>query len=1099
MNTGLAIHISNRLEILVDGLAEGLRAASPDPLAPEIILVQSRGMQRWLSLNIARINGICANTRFPFPNAFFESLYSSIDPRPARENPYNTGALSFRSLGLLPDILNQPEIRPLHRYVTQDPHPLKLFQLASRVSAVFDQYTMFRPEMTISWESGQQLAGLSAEQTWQALLWNKLTAGIEFPDRAVQHKRLIAYLHGHDPAKMALPRRLFVFGISHLPSFHLQILDALSRHIPVAMFLLNPSRHYWSDIVSDQQLARMRNRGKIAATADVDGISHYDKGNRLLASLGQQGKHFLDLIYQYAAQEVDSFIDNDSGTLLGSIQQDILDLTDGSFSQAPAQQPTAAADGSIQVHSCHSPMREAEVLYDHLLDLLAKNTDLTPRDILVLTPDIGMYAPYIHAVFGTRGADQTQIPYSVADQTLMQESPCVESFVRLLDLYQSRFEVSKVMALLENPVIHQKFGLSMADLPLVERWINAVEIRWGWDPSERKDQGLPAYGDNSWRLGLDSLLLGYAMHSTGDQLFAGVLPRETAESGQSKVLSGLLLFVEALHQTMVDLKTPRNLTHWKTALNLICNHFFLNDNSTVYEMRQLRGLFDELEAIHHSSCFDQAVPFELIQHKIKETVASTVLEAGFFSGGITFCAMLPMRSIPCQVICLLGLNHDAFPRETHEPGFNLVTAQPRPGDRSKRNDDRYLFLEALVSARQVLYLSYIGRDIQDNSEIPPSTVVDELLEYIHDRYGIDPDALWTRHPLHGFSPLYFNAGDQKFFSYSGINCEAARGALHTEPTPPFFSGALALRGEGLQELDLDDLTGFFIHPTRYLCQRRLGVFFQDRSIRLNDRERFALDALDRFVVNQRLYKAYRRNISAEETYHILRSSGWLPHGRVGQIAYNRQDALVQAFMGVAEPFMTGPCRSQTFELNCGSFRIHGTIGDLYPQARVIARLGKIRPRDLVSQFLAHVLMACLPTLSFPAATVLVGTDFIYRFNSIEQPLALLDAFLKLYWQGMQAPLAFFEKTSLFFAEQVLIKAAPRERALAAALQKWTGDEYRSGESQDRYIACCFDHSTTLPPFFEENALAVYGPIFAATSCQPTYSSTFSPVGRPTAR
>lgn len=1086
---GLHIVDGNHLEVLAIALAQWLRQGAVEsgshPLATETVMVQSRGMQRWLSMAIAGHNGICANLEFPFPNTFLERLYlRMVGPLP-EAGRYAPLPLAFAILKRLPALLSDGRFSDLRTYLTRDVHPLKEFQLARKIADVFDQYLVFRPKMIAAWESGNDLAGMSQ---WQPVLWRHLAKDFQVPHRAAMQQHLV-YALRHGPPPDRLPRRLAVFGISHLPPFHLEVLEALACHIPVYLFLMNPCRQYWADIFSDRQKARALQREAVNPDLmDVD--LYFECGNRLLSSWGGQGRQFFSLIHRLDVQTTELFIENPESTLLGRIQQDILDLEDRTVPVAPPRKATA--DPSVQIHVCHSPMREVEVLYDQLLDILDHDPDVEPRDIIVMTPVISDYAPYIQAVFGNEPQSGIRIPYSVADQSIYQENRIIEAFLRILDLPDARFEASRVLALMEYESIRRQFNIAAHDIETVETWIRHVNIRWGWDGAERKKHGVPGCNANTWKNGLDRLLLGYAMAADQGRLLGDTLPYDGIEGGQGDLLGNLIAFIRTLTANIAALATDVPLEQWREILTQLLSDLFAADESTFAELQILRETINHLADSARLAGYDRSVPFEAIRYHLADTFTDNPQGTGFMNGGVTFCAMLPMRSIPAKVVCLIGMQHDAFPRELREPVFNIMASDPKPGDRSKREDDKYLFLEALISARKTFYLSFVGRSQQDNADIPPSVLVDELTDYIRENFNIDPLQLSTLHPLQGFSPAHFTNGDQRLFTYSRENCHAGRTLQTPSHAPAFFDKPLAPPSKAWRECRMDQLTGFFSHPARFILENRLNLYLRNQVEWSDDRENFNLNALDRFRLCQQILAARLDQDELRSSYAYFHATGELPHGNAGKILYHQMDRDVSAFVHQLNDHLpsTAP-DSIAVDLNIGAFRITGEINSVFPDMRIVFRMAGFRPQDMLSVFLNHLILNIL-ALNMPAKgqgtrnSMLICKDRIWHFQPVAQAREIVQRYLDLYWQGLQAPLPFFPRTAWAYAQKNSKDADPQE-ALRSARQQWLGNSFIAalpGESEDLYNHRCFGHGDPLTPEFEKVAMVVFGPILDAAEQTP---------------
>ncbi|WP_379907466.1 exodeoxyribonuclease V subunit gamma [Marinobacterium aestuariivivens] len=387
-----------------------------DPFSDECILVQSPGMAQWLKLELAEGLGIASGLRFPLPATFLWDSFATLLPAVPERSAYRKEAMCWKLMDILPQHLETPEFAPLRHYLEQDETGFKRYQLCGKIADIFDQYLVYRPDWIDAWSRGEAIGDPLGDQVWQPMLWRALQARTEALGQPHWHRAnmmeaFVAAL-GQAPAGQ-LPQRLFVFGISALPQTYLQALQALGRRIEVHLMILNPCRHYWGDIVDPAYLAKLSR--KLFAGQDpavLSGAADYlESGNPLLASMGKLGRDYLHQLqemdlpgfdfYELPGEQLEA-----PATLLGRIQRDILELEDRS------REPEAAtgsgwktaldpADPSLQLHSCHSPLRELEVLQDRLLDMLEADPGLAPRDIIVMMPDVAAYAPHIEAVFGS--------------------------------------------------------------------------------------------------------------------------------------------------------------------------------------------------------------------------------------------------------------------------------------------------------------------------------------------------------------------------------------------------------------------------------------------------------------------------------------------------------------------------------------------------------------------------------------------------------------------------------------------------------------------------------------------------------------------------
>jgi exodeoxyribonuclease V gamma subunit len=1079
---GLYLYTSNRLEVLADALAEVLAEAPASPFDPEWIVVQSKGMERWVSLQLARRQGVCANCLFPYPNHFVREVFRRVLPDFPECSIFDPKYMTWQIMRLLPDQSRGPGFESVRHYLGENRDKLKLFQLAGRIADTFDQYLLFRPEMILRWERGE-------EENWQAALWRELVRERGAVHRAALGKLFFETLRDKSADIEDLPGRVAVFGISALPRFHVQILAALARFCRINLFLMNPCREYWGDIVSEWDISRTVSRESTEVREPAELYLH--KGNSLLASMGKLGRDFFDLVNDFQCIEKPRFFPPGEETLLTCIQNDILHLRERG-ERDDGRKTSAGDDDSIQVHACHSPMREMEVLQNQLLHFFEQRPDLQPKDILVMAPDIETYAPFIRAVFDLPSDDPRRIPFSIADRSLINESRIIQIFMAVLDLHGSRFSVPQVMAVLESPAVRSRFDLSEQDLELIRRWVGESGIRWGVNQQDRGRAGLPEFPENTWEAGLKRLLLGYAMVGGGERMFAGILPYDRIEGSDSQVLGRFGEFVNLLFETVSGLGQPRTLQAWSLSLTRMLEAFFRADENTALELELLRRILLRMGEIQGETGFGEELEIRVIKRYLEYSLEKEGLGFGFMTGGVTFCALLPMRSIPFKVICLLGMQHDAYPREHRAVGFDLMAKHPAPGDRSRRNDDRYLFLEALLSARETLYISYVGQDIEDNSPVPPSVLVSELLDYVEQGFelpgGDIRDHIVTRHRLQGFSPAYFEA-NTKLQNYSAEHFAAAQSLIKPRRAPAnFIAGGLSEPDAEWRILDLEDLCAFLAHPTRFLLKRRLGLELEENWVRLEEKEPFDLRGLEKYRLARELLD---KRLAGDDLRKFLRaagSAGRLPPGTVGECLCGRMLQEIEFFAQKTLPLMRdGPLEPLEVDLNIGGFRLQGRLRGIYPQSLLRYRYAGVKARDRLRIWVHHLALQAAGTKEYPHASTLVGLDpakreenvwAAWEYEPAENSRRILEELLHFYWQGLHAPLPLFEQSSWEYAQARLQKKVDEDKALQRALRTWQGGEYASGEGDDEYYRLCFKHPDSLDAEFRQIALKIFGPLMA---------------------
>jgi exodeoxyribonuclease V gamma subunit len=1078
---GLRLFTSNRLEQLAALLADATRASVASPFEAEVVIVQSQGMARWLQFELARRLGVCANVRFPFPKGFAWELFRAADSSLVTEPDGEPEVLVWRLMRLLPAHAVARGFEPVAHYLADDTEGRKRFQLARRVANLFDQYLIYRPEMILRWEDGIATPG----EEWQAALWRALAKETRTPHPARLREKFAAALRADTIAPGKLPSRLSIFGISALPPFYVELFEELARRIPVNMFLLQPTPEYWGDIDSARSTMRALRRANrsVATPSEL----HHHAGNRLLASLGNQGRDFLNVLLD--ATEFDAKDHSEppvEDSLLNSIQADIFHLRDHAERKLVAPNPRIlSTDDSLQIHSCHSPLRELEVLRDQMLSWFECDPGLAPQDILVMMPDIETYAPFVEAVFGAAERDRRFIPFSVSDRGTSASSQVLSSFLALLNLAGGRLGASSVLALLEAQAVRARFDLAESDLPQIRRWIDDAGIRWGRDAAHRAQLGLPALAETTWRHGLDRL----------QQLAAQ--PGEGIENLNIETLGRFIAFAEAIFAAASQLEQSHPLAAWVELLRNLAVTMFADDDSTEGELRVLRGALRDLEKHARLAAFDESIPLAVLLEHLAPALAEDHLHSGFITGRVTFGALKPMRSIPFKIICLVGMNDRDFPRADTRTGFDLMARAPRLGDQSRREDDRYLFLETLLSARQKFYVSYVGQSVRDNSPAPPSVLVSELLDYVEQghAYGTpdsDPagsdepqragsesgapflrDHLVTHHRLQAFNEEYFRPGG-RLFSYSAENFTACLALREASSPPAFIPQALAPPDASLRTVSVEQLTSFFTNPSKFFAIERLKFKLPRPKSAIADREPIEIDTLEAYSLKSDLLDRKLAGNSLAEAKPLLTAEGRLPLGRVGDALHRKLCDDVAAFHERLRPYH--PERRadpQPVDFAVGDFRITGELPAPTPAGQLLFRPATLKAKDLVRAWLTHVLWHAA-TDEAAGKTTLVGEKAkdrsIVAFASIPGAKTILTGLLDLYWRGMREPLKFFPATSLAFAEADPVDAEQ------AARKAWASDEYNRGDDSDEYVALCFRNTNPLDEDFAATAQAVFAPM-----------------------
>ena len=1096
----LHFHKSNRLENLVRNLADTvLSRPLSSPFGTERIVVETQGLAQWLKLELTRRSGILANVEMPFPRAFMTRLIEQcVVPQP-KEILIEPEALTWRLMDKLPALAEKcadtfPELLSyLSGSATQAQDLRRNFQLADRLAALFDQYSVFRPQTVDAWIRGKAPAQ-EAHLEWQAQLWREtMTEGLACQGKFLFD--LIEALKKDDcPVKPYL-ERLTVFCPRSLPPIYLEVLKHLSERIPVHVFCFCPSEYYWGDIVTPREKAKILSIAKKQGLPTDDEKLVLDHIHPLLSSWGKTGRNFQRLLadsQEEGGNEDAPFSPPETSDLLSHIQSSLYTLDDLSSPLDTGKIEVAPGDGSVQFHSCHSPLRELQVLRDQMLNWFHDDPGLSPQDILVMAPDIGIYAPFIPGVFADAEAGAPAIPFTQAERALRQESRLADAWVSFLQMASGRFNASELTGFFATPAVHRRFGVEEAELNPIRLWVENAAIRWGRNARQRQELGLPDYPEYTWEQGCDRLVLGYALADSADGLFAGLLPCHGIEGTTTDLLGRWLDFIDAFFDSMDRLAAERSLKDWADTLGSLLDALFQPDRHEEQAMQFLRAQLDGLRRQQEISGFDSVIPLGVVLERILPALQDPQPGKALLRGAVTFSGLSAMRGIPFKIICLLGMQDDAFPRNPVPPSFDLMANHPKDGDESCRDDDRFLFLESLLACRKRFYVSYTGQSIKDNSSRPASVMVCELQDFITRRFRLPGeqdetrilgDLLVTKHRLHAFSPAYFQskAGEtRRLFSYSPTLAKVGAMILkpETRQKRAAFYRAAAPAGNPLPSaaIQLKELQRFFRNPSQHFLERTLEIRFQSEKELLADEEPFALDNLERYHCREQVIQAHLAGTEIN-FMHQWHGSGTLLPGPLG--SFTAESLLAEAGKIIKRyDAVVGnqPLQRKNFRLEIGSQFLEGELEYFEDPGIVYCHAGDVnpekKPKPNLKLWIAHLVWQSMAGST--RISKVIGKDGVWTYNPVDDSTDVLAALLALYQAGTTAPLPFFPETSFAYAWE-----SDETQKIDKARQAWEGNEKSGapGESNDPHFNLCFrNDDDVFGERFQAAALAVVEPI-----------------------
>ncbi|HEX6795932.1 MAG TPA: exodeoxyribonuclease V subunit gamma [Casimicrobiaceae bacterium] len=1118
----LRVSFSNRFEILLEALLDALADPPSSPFASQQVIVPSLAVRRRIELGAADRFGICANVDFSFLGAWLWRQIGRLVPV-AEASPFTPAILAWRIFEILDDrtyVDEQPRLRAYLR----EADALMRYDLALRTAMLFDEYITYRADWLATWSEGETVTEIgradvnaAGDQRWQAALWRRIAGDLGARRRHPASEFLdVVAASGRDALhRTGIPDTVHVFCLPSIAPLYLDMLRQLSRFIDVHVSALNPCREYWFDTIDRRRLSYLAAQGT---------LDYHEVGNALLASWGKQRKAQLALLLDNDEAQLDDdrFERSRGKSILACVQNAILELRDlppGGLTDA------ASDDRSVEVHVCHSLTRELEVLHDYLLALFAGRNPPRPSDILVVTPALDDAAPLIDAVFGT-ASGRRRIPYGVTGRRRSSVNHAARALLDLLAVAVSRFAASAVTQLLQQPIVARRFGIDIAALERIREWIRVAGVRWGIDARHREQCGVPALSQYTFDDGLQRLYLGYALPSVpGDAAsapFDDRLPAGDAQGNDALALGCLSRFVRALERLRLDVVQDKPSSQWMQTLLDVTATFLEPDYRETEDFREVQAAIGELRAGMDAGEVRSAIPLEVVRAAL-ESVLDDPARGGVPGGAVTFGAMASLRDLPYRVICVVGMNDGAWPRIASPTEFDLMAAAPRAGDRQRGDDDRNVFLDLLLAARERFYVSYSGRSIRDNAPLPPSVLVSELLDGLVPAIAAadaDGHALATarkrlvvEHPLQPFSVDAFTGDDMRKRSFNADYCEALRQQLRAiarasaqeaaarpsvthvsahadvlddelmdedevlEPLTPFFTAPLAPPGDEWRDVTLDQLRRFFRYPCSYLLGARLGIRLDEVDEELRDDEPFVADRDARAALAKRLLPLYLRATPRDTIRELARAGTEYPPGSLGERLLDRELAHLDAFTRELAPALAAPCvppvaATVSFVLDGEAWQLSGAFGDLRAAGLLRYRYSDTRPVDYLDGWITHLFLNLLAPDGLALVTRWHSRDGQFVLRPVADPMAQVQTLLALYRRGLCAPLHFFARSAWEYATH--------QHDLGRAAKQWFGYPPRGGEKDyPGYRLALRGVIDPIDAEFEECAQAIFDPLLAS--------------------
>ncbi|CUR53395.1 RecBCD enzyme subunit RecC [Serratia symbiotica] len=1084
------IYHSNQLHLLKI-LLNTLLKKNPlkNPLQQEIILVENISIAQWLQTQFTKEFHISANINYSILEKFIWDIFNKVLFNISEKNTFNTNTLTWKLMYLIEKFIFFPSFSSLRYYLTNDKDKNKIYQLSNQIAYIFKEYIIYRPQWLKIWQHKKYINELTNIQKWQAKLWRGL---IQHEYKLKKNKwnpinlydRCINILNNTKNFSYNFPHRIFIYNLPTIPPIYLNLLKILSHHIDIHLMVINPCKYFWGDIQENISKNYKKNNIKIYSNVQkktynfnlkiIKKSFHQKnkKNNPLLTSWGKLKHDYLHCLLKLnTIKQINNFINIPTNSMLHTVQNNILELknctmfniTNKKINKNINKFKLKSNDNSFSIHNCHNQQHEIEILHNQLLTMLIKDPKLMPEDILVIVTDIKSYIPYIKNVFNNV-SKKYYLPFSIPNYKSYQNHPIFKAFISLLDLPINRSTSEQILELLEIPEIAMNFNIDKEELILLHQWIDESGIRWGLDNHDIHKLNLPITKKNTWKFGIKRMLLGYAMHSKIGS-WKDIFPYDESSGSAIKLTEKLEIFINSIKYWKELLNKKKPLKKWLPLCKELINTFFIqnNENTTLFNIITTQWKKNINYGLTEK--YINTIPLNILKNNLIEHVKNIPIKQQYIAKKINFYSIENMRSVPFKVICLLGMNNKIYPRTQKLIEFNLIKQQPQYGDYNKNNNDRDIFLNAILSARQKIYISFIGYNIKNNQKYHPSFLITELLEYLeqiyylnnNEKFNINLNMLHIKnHILKKHSYISFSF--KNFICNSKYNiCNPYQLLKNNNiiKSVPFNKFSLP---QNIKKISLKNLQFFYNHPIRAFFQLSLGVNFNIKKNILKNEEPFIIDKLTQYKLNNELL---RTMIEGKDYNYIFQReyiSGKLPFKSFGKIYWQKQEEdMINLAKKIRSEYNSNYKLKINFKIN--NIYINGDLNQVQKDGLLRWKPKKLSIIDGIQLWLEHLIYCCNGGIGNSRMYGKKNTIWHFPSLTLDKAQKYLTNLILGYQYGLCNPLLLLNKSGWGWLTQCFQKNTQtinwtkkiQDKAIKNFLYIFNGNQYIIGEGKDPYI------------------------------------------------
>ncbi|QJC37500.1 hypothetical protein GJU02_02050 [Enterobacteriaceae endosymbiont of Donacia thalassina] len=976
-------YYSNNINILLNIIKIQVKKKPlKNPLTPEIVLFdQYKNFSKLIEIHFSKIFQIYGNICFTSLDKFIWTIFIKIIPSISKDKILSKENIVWLILLLIPKLISTKEfINFKKNFGSKIKNFNYLFQLSTQISNLYDNYQKYKPELLFLWEKKKFYMSLDNEhQIWQAKLWRTLLQYYKniLGKKLWYYGELYNFYQKHKKdiilKNNTLPERIFILDIQNIPLIYLNLLKKIEKYMEIHILICSPSKYYWGNLKKNTNLKNKKN------------INF----NSLLFSWGNYYLNNINKLINLSSRYIESFVENDRLNLLNNIKNDILFLNENNFK---FKKKIHYLDKSIQINICEDLYTETKLLYNNILYTLKKNKHYFLHDIIVISPNLKLYVPFINSIF-----KNINIPINIySNIEKIKNLDILNKFLFLLKLPYKDLTPKEIFFLLDDNYISNKFFLNKEDLEYLHYWVKDLGIKYNINIKNFNNISLPK-DQYTWKLGIYRIFLGFTLNQDIGK-WKNLIPYNISNGLSKELIGKFLYFLIKIEKWKKKLNKKFSLKKWKNILLNLYHDFFPKNkfiNKNIYFILKKIFLFLD-QGINIK--YKKKISIKIIIQKTKIFIKKKHQNFLFSVNKLNFCPLNILQNMYFKQVFIIGMNNDYFPNKKYPIIFDLIQNNYYKKEKNYLDEDKNLFLKLIISTENKLFISNTNNNPTNNNL---SSIVNKLLLYISKNYFIKEKKISTniikyfyrKYNYKNNNPL--NNRKNKIIHDHNIN---------------------KIKPIKILELKINNLINFWKHPIKGFFNQRLKIYLKNlNDIEISNTEPFTVNYLQEYIINKKILRALILNENLNNLYYFYLNNGILPYGVYGEIWWEERIYKMNQIFN--NKFKKYKYTEKLFLINFKILNIilKGKIKYFSYKNGLIKFEPKIIDIKVIIDLWVKYLILCANNIDNKKINLFIyglkKTKFNFQFLTKNKAIFLLEKYINGYLTGINNPIFLPMKSS----------------------------------------------------------------------------------------